>query len=112
LDRQTRRLVEFPSEEGQVVVVEVEDMGIGGRRGLSPSNMVERAHTSFDEAMDRARPIATGIISKVRSLSDPPDEVEVEFGLSLSAEAGAVLAAASTEAHYKVTLTWRREQGA
>lgn len=108
-----RRLVEFPSEDGQVIVVEVEDTVTGGtaRRGLSPSAIIERAETSFDEAMDRARPIASGIISKLRSLSDPPDEVEVEFGLSLSAQAGAVLAAASTDAHYKVTLTWRRSPG-
>jgi len=36
--------------------------------------------------------------------------VEVEFGLKMSAEAGAVVAAAGAEANYKVTLTWKREQ--
>lgn len=28
----------------------------------------------------------------------------------LSAEAGAIIAAATTEANYKVTLTWKREE--
>ncbi|MCS7178813.1 MAG: CU044_2847 family protein [Anaerolineae bacterium] len=54
------------------------------------------------------RPLAEAVICKLRALADPPDEVEVEFGLKLNAEAGAVLAAAGTEAHYKVTLTWKR----
>jgi hypothetical protein len=32
----------------------------------------------------------------------------VEFGLELSAEAGAFIAAASSTANFKVTLSWRR----
>jgi hypothetical protein len=38
-----------------------------------------------------------------------PDEVQVEFGLTLSANVGAVLVAAgSAGANYKVTLKWNR----
>ncbi|MFN3763514.1 MAG: CU044_2847 family protein, partial [Anaerolineae bacterium] len=57
----------------------------------------------------KVRPVAEAVVRKLRGLSDPPDQVEVEFGLKLSAEAGAFLAAAGTEANYKVTLTWKRE---
>ncbi len=105
-----KRLVEFPSENGQVILVEVDDLGSSGptRRGLSPSAMVERAQTSFETALGKVRPIGSTLIDKLQGMSEPPDEVKVEFGLSLSAEVGAVLAAASTQAHYKVTLTWQR----
>jgi hypothetical protein len=48
------------------------------------------------------------VASQLRSLASAPDEVQVEFGLSLSAEAGAFIAAASTEANFKVSLTWHR----
>jgi len=58
--------------------------------------------------VERARPLASALIEKLRGISDPPDEAQVEFGLSLSAEACAVLASASTSAHYRVTLTWER----
>jgi hypothetical protein len=34
--------------------------------------------------------------------------VGVEFGVTLSAEAGAFIAAAGTAANFKVTLTWHR----
>jgi len=110
-----RRLVEFPSEGGEPILVEVEDVGLGDatRRGLSPSAVVERAHTSFEEALDKARPMATSLVGKLRAMGDgassPPDEVQVEFGIVLSAEAGAVLAAASAAANYTVTMTWKRQ---
>ncbi len=105
-----KRLVEFPSESGHSIVVEVDESSTVGvtRRGLSPSAALERGQTTFEEAVERARPLASALIEKLRSISDPPDEVQVEFGLSLSAEAGAVLASASTSAHYRVTLTWER----
>jgi Trypsin-co-occurring domain 1 len=112
-----KRLVEFPSESGEPVLVEVEDLGLGGetRRGLSTSAVVERAQTSFEDALEKARPMALGLVGKLRAIGDaagnPPDEVQVEFGLILSAEAGAVLAAASAGANYKVTMTWKRQTG-
>lgn len=72
----------------------------------------EKAHQSFEAALEKIRPAAQTIIAKLRALHDPPDEIEVEFGLKMSAEAGAFIAAASTEANYKVTLTGKREQKA
>ena len=110
-----RRLVEFPSDTGEPILVEVEDLGLSGgtRRGLSASAVVERAQTSFEDALDRVRPMATGLVGKLRAIGDaagtPPDEVQVEFGIVLSAEAGAVLAAASAGANYKVTMTWKQQ---
>jgi Trypsin-co-occurring domain 1 len=112
-----KHLVEFPSESGEPILVEVEDVGLGGetRRGLSPSAVVERAQTSFEDALEKAKPMATSLVGKLRAIGDaagnPPDEVQIEFGLMLSAEAGAVLAAASAGANYKVTMTWKRSPG-
>src|SRR5215211_1473831 len=97
--------------------VDVENVGIAGetRRGLSPSAVVERAQTSFEDAIEKARPMATGLVGKLRAIGDsagsPPDEVQVEFGIVLNAEAGAVLASASAGANYKVTMTWKRPPG-
>jgi hypothetical protein len=53
------------------------------------------------------------LVSKLqKSIADspgePPDQVQIEFGLILNAQAGAVLAAASAGANYKVTLTWKK----
>jgi len=92
-------------------VVEAEYLGPDGgttRRGLSSSAVVERAQTSFEDALEKARPIAAGLIRQLRGIADSPDEVQVEFGLTLSAKAGAVLASADAGANYKVTLKWSK----
>jgi hypothetical protein len=109
-----KRLVEFPLKTGETILVEVEDVGLGSetRRGLSPSSVVERAQTSFEDALDKARPMASSLVAKLHAIGDaagnPPDEVQVEFGITLNAEAGAVLASASAGANYKVAMTWKR----
>jgi hypothetical protein len=50
-----KRLVEFPSDSGEPILVEVEDVGLAGetRRGLSPSAVVERAQSSFEDPWRR-----------------------------------------------------------
>ena len=107
-----KRLIEFDLEDGGSIVVEVDEPEAPGgvMRAARPGEVMEKAHQSFEAALDRIRPAASTIIKKLRGLHDPPDEVEVEFGLKMSAEAGAVVAAAGAEANYKVTLTWKREQ--
>ncbi len=103
------RLVEFPSHTGEVILVEVDALEYSGgttRRGLTPSEVTERAKVSFEDALAQAQPVAATLINQLRSLG--MDEATVEFGLLLSAEVGAILASASTTAHYKVTLTWRK----
>ncbi len=105
-----KHLVEFSLEDGGSILVEVEGPEMGGMVPVSRGEGVpEKARQSFEAALDKVRPAAQAIIKKLRSLHDPPDEIEVEFGLKMSAEAGALIAAAGVEANYKVTLTWKRE---
>jgi hypothetical protein len=104
-----KRLVEFPIQDGEVILVEVDDVEYSDsttRRGLSPSGVTERAKVSFEEALDQAQPVAAVLMDKLRSLG--PDEATIEFGMKLSADVGAILASASSEAHYKVTLKWQK----
>ena len=102
-------LVEFPLDNETVIVVEIPEPRTGvARAGLGDA--VARAKRSLGQALAIIRPVAQGVLDKIRSLPDPPDEVQVEFGLKLHAEVGAVLAASATEAHYRVTLTWRKEK--
>jgi hypothetical protein len=107
-----KRLIEFPMEDGTTILVEAD---VPEELGMAPaarggSGKPEQAQQTFEAALDKIRPAAQTIIQKLRALHDPPDEIEVEFGLKLNAQAGAFLAAAGTEANYKVTLTWKREE--
>ena len=105
-----RRLVEFPLDGGGSVLVEVEDVASTGpvTRGLRDQRVAETAQQSFEQAISRVQPAANALLGRLRAMADEPDEVVVEFGLELSAEAGAFIASASTSANFSVSLTWRR----
>ena len=102
------QLVEFPLAAGGSVLVQVTQPDSGPvMRGFDRAQVTERAGQTFEEAVSRVRPAVEGVIAQLRSLSKTPDEVHIEFGLDLHAEAGAFIAAASTTANFTVALTWR-----
>jgi hypothetical protein len=102
------QLVEFPLEGGGSILVQVDAARAGGQvtRGLGERRVTEQASQTFEQAVGRIRPAAQALITQLRALAHVPDEVQVEFGLELSAEAGAYIASASTSANFKVSLAW------
>jgi len=106
-----KHLVEFPLEDGSTVFVESDEPDRGPVvRGIAAHDIAEKAEQTFETALEKIRPIAAAIIAKLRDLTDSPEQIGVEFGVKLGAKAGAFLASADTEATFKVTLTWKREQ--
>jgi len=103
-------LIEFPLEDGSSLWVEASEAAPSGLTPATRGGLPARAAQTFEAALERVRPAAQVIIQKLRSLHDAPDEITVEFGLKLSAEAGAVIAAGGVEANYTVTLKWKREE--
>ncbi len=101
-------LVEFPLAAGGSVLVEVTQHQAGPvTRGLKGAEVTERARQTFEEAVSRIQPAVESVITQLRSLTKTPDEMHIEFGLDLHAEAGAFIAAVSTSANFTVALTWR-----
>lgn len=107
------RLVEFPLEDGGSVVVEV-PAGVAERpttRGWSDRDrgVLERAEQSLEGALSRVGPTVQAMLHQLRSLADAPEQVQVEFGLQLSADVGAFVVGGSTTGNFKVSMTWRNE---
>ena len=107
------RLAQFVLPDGSSIVAEVDDAAIDSSRimrggAVASSEIVVKANESFESALDRVRWAAEGLLDRLTSLTRPPDEVAVEFGVKLNAETGAVIAKASTEANFKVNLKWTR----
>lgn len=98
-------LTEFKTEEGALVTVEGVDEEAGARlvsRGEGPL----QATRTFEGALDGVRAAAQSALRVFRDGSLKPDSVELEFGVKLSAEAGAVIAKGSAEGHLIVKLSW------
>lgn len=107
-----KRLVKFKLSGDEFVWVEVDEPDRGGAGLVSNAidKATDKATESFDAAVSKVKPIAETILEKLRGLSELPDEIEVEFGLKLSAEAGAIIASSALEANYTVKLKWVREK--
>jgi peptide subunit release factor 1 (eRF1) len=104
-------LAQFPLNGGGVLVVEVEppDSSIKRvMRGGTAEAAIATANATFESALQTVRCAAEGILQQLRSLAEPPDEVAVEFGVKMNAETGAIIAKASTEANFKINLTWKK----
>jgi len=109
-----KRLIEFPLDGGGSMWVEVDEPeGAGGTvragRGILPE-LPEKSLQTFEQAVSKIRPATETVITTLRDLIQQPDEIEMQFGFILHAEAGVVIAAASTEANYTVRLRWSRHE--
>jgi hypothetical protein len=105
-----RRLVEFPLEDGTSMIVEIEEPDQGGLvKASRVDDVIVKAQQTLEKSLEKVKPAAQVVIQQLRKLHDTPDEIQVAFGLKLSADAGAILASAGAEANYTVTLKWIKE---
>jgi hypothetical protein len=121
--------LQFQTEDGSTVIIEVDStetvlLPVPGeqtgevqatREGKlveKVEGMVQSAQHTFDEALNIVKSNARSFINKIRELSDPPDEVEMSFGLKATGELGGafVVAKVGVEASYNVKLTWSRDK--
>jgi hypothetical protein len=102
-DEEFNILIEWTGEQAGVVKAS---------RGERLQVMQEQSQKALNYAMGTIRAMAHRVADTMSQLEDKarPDEAEVEFGISLDAEAGALLAKASTGAQIKVKLKWTIEQ--
>jgi hypothetical protein len=111
-------LVQVPLDGGGVIVVrsgtadaDVPGSGLvrsgpvaAGRVGELVDGVVETASCSLREALEPVTRLSQQVLDQLREAR--PRELTVEFGVELTAQAGAVLAKAGTGCHLTVTLTW------
>ena len=96
----------FETSGGVPVLVEVDDDDLGVERASRGSDGVLAAGDRIEDALARVRPAAQAVLAEMRGLA--PDKVSVEFGIKLSAGAGAVIAKTEAEGHFTVVLEWER----
>jgi len=102
------KIVEYKLESGGSVFIEVEETELD--RGRSPvskkSGVPEEATKEFEKALDGVKPAADLILQKLQNFTSKPDNIEIDFGIKMSAEAGAIIATTAVEANFTVKLSW------
>jgi hypothetical protein len=99
-------LLEFKTEAGDSVLVEVDEPRGPVTRGGRAEGVVVEAAESLEHVLGRLGPVVRGIVAQLRAAADWPDEVEVEFGVKLSADSNVIIARAGGEANFRIALRW------
>ena len=106
---------EFTIDTGEdQILVEFAPLQTSGVRQVSlaigPQELAGKSARALDKAMSTIHQMGNRVTKTIKSIEvvDRPTKVELEFGIKLDAEAGAYIAKVSTEAGFKVTLTWEQ----
>ena len=99
---------EFTLNDGELILVQFSEAQGMQPVSLSGEDLAKKSAEALDKAMGTIREMANRVVSTVQNInvSDRPTTVEVEFGLALDAEAGALVAKVATQAGFKVKLVW------
>jgi hypothetical protein len=97
-------IVRFELGGGSTVLVETEENTFGVERVSRGTDGVVEAGRRLEDALVSVRDAAQASLNVLRRLS--PDTIEVEFGIKLSGEVGAIISKASSEGHFRVKLSW------
>jgi Trypsin-co-occurring domain 1 len=100
-------LVAVPLENGGVIVVEMDHAQAGVVKAGRPGQIVGKAAQTLEAALESVTPAVQSVLASLRQAG--PREITVEFGLTLTAEAGVVIAKAASGCHLTVTLRWKRD---
>jgi hypothetical protein len=103
-------LMRWELDDGDEVLVEIAQDAPEISPVSRAGDLIESAGTSLGSALGHVRNAATVVLGQFRSMAECPDEVQVEFGVRLTAEAGAVIAKTSVDGHLNVTLKWRNDK--
>jgi hypothetical protein len=99
-------MVEFRTGDGAVIMVEAAEEQSGSRLVSRRPDGTVQATRTFESALDGVRAAAESALRIFRDGTLRPDGVEIEFGVKMSAEAGAIIAKGTAEGHLVVKLTW------
>ena len=102
-------VIEIPVEAGGNLLVQAtaDDLPDGLElAAVRPGEVAARARESVEAAIDQLKPAINAVADRLKAMA--ADEVTVEFGIMLGAEAGAIIAKGTAEVHFTVTLNWKR----
>lgn len=104
-------LATYTTADGEEVTVQVADVASSSElvtRGWGGGgDTVQRAEQGLDGALSRVQPAVRTLLGQLRSQTDEPDEIQIEFGIQLSVGVGAFISA-GTSSNFRVLMTWTR----
>jgi hypothetical protein len=105
-----KQLLKFELEDGTPFFFEVETKpNAGPDLAANPGEkLIADAEKSFDDLLGVVGPVTRNLVDRLKSgLTKDASEVEVKFGLKLTAGTDLVFATAGGEVNFEITLKWK-----
>lgn len=109
---QDKEIAQFLLDDGTPFLIEIqesESSQVERAANIDVGQEVVKAKQSFETALGHVMPVASAALERIRTgLTAPADEVELKFGVKLTAEAGAIISSVGGEVNFEITLTWKQ----
>ncbi|MFF8775294.1 CU044_2847 family protein [Kitasatospora sp. NPDC015120] len=104
-----QQLARVPLDGGGSILVEAEEAAAGPVKAGRVGDAVRELPESLGTTLEPVTGLARTVLARLREAG--PDEVQVEFGVDLSAAAGVVITKTAAKYHLTVRVTWRKDEG-
>lgn len=108
-----KEIAQFTLEDGTSFLIEIEESentSVERVANVDLGEQVIKAKQSFESALSHVTPVASVALTRLRKgLTTPANEVEIKFGIKLTAEAGAIIACVGGDVNFEITLKWKQE---
>ncbi|SCL19915.1 hypothetical protein GA0074692_0735 [Micromonospora pallida] len=101
-------LAQIRLEDGGWILVEAAEVTDGPVKAGRIGEAIRELPTSLQAALAPVTGAARTILDQLRKAG--PSEVEVEFGVNLAMQTGAVITMSETACHLTVRLTWHNDE--
>lgn len=102
--------IEFLTENGQKVCVEVDAVNKGGTVNTGGHTQNRVAEITFEESIGMLSPIANAVVRAIDNMQKKPEEIQVEFHIELTSEFNIKLLKLGSEANMNIKMTWKSEK--
>jgi hypothetical protein len=96
----------IPLADGGSILIEAPGVSDGPVKVGRVGDAIRELPRSLQSALDPVTDTARAVLDRLSNAG--PTEVEVEFGVNLALEAGAVITKSTVDCHLKVRAAWRK----
>lgn len=76
----------------------------------SNCKVIEKTKDYFDKTINQIKAFSNNIANSIKNIPASPDELEVEFSVKFSADAGIIISSVSSEASISIKLKWKKSE--
>ena len=99
-------LARLPLDGGGAVLLEMADTRQGPVKAGRLTDAIQDLPSTVQQTLRPVTDLAQAALDQLRQAG--PDDIEIAFGVDLSAEAGAIITKTAANCHLTVTVTWHR----